>query len=943
MHDAKLTVKVLLFWLLHAAIQVAALAPAAAAEPPKLAIIAEAPELKNLADVLTVQWSLKGGVTLLERADLEKVLSEQTLTAGGQKNFIKLGQLLGADGLIILETAKAGTNSLLATRLVAVSPGVVLDIKGFPLPVRDFEGWSEFMVQNHTPLLPKLKVPRSAAVPVSILNLRASLDSPANRDIERQLTALTADRLVQQHEFFVLERQRMSQLTWEKTLKGVDEAPFWTGSFLLEGTLDKNGFDPQVLTVSAHLAPAQGGASVPIEISSARTNLAGVVDELSKKVSEVILKSSNWSPWNAKAEADKYYEEANWAVRWQLQEKAEQAIDAAWALGRRDGSTASRRVDIYQSGANSNFQLHWVNKLRVDSGRPEGKHLYCAIQTLNIYSDNFRRQEELAGLVTTELLNQGLTTLETCSSLLEHFRFVVRAQRGNETGLEELQRLCREQNQQLESALADTRLPADISESMRKRLYSLQFRYCCCWFPTLDQVWKYYRGLLMSEHYPVCRKQVLMERDVRLVSWRYEDLAITGRRWDEIVDELCRSDDFRLRCEGQLLRLRDLNSGESLDGTSTMSGSFSSASKEMEAALSQQVDAVLRLFWDSAKEEYAAQAGVDLINALEELILRKCSGWKMPIKETLRKEQEIRKFGRFKHYLRTATMHEANRFSALETSSRAFAFEVTPVRARVLLPLLYDYQQRFPNGDWVKSIVAMVEKKSECSADELREWLQQAGAADYTALPALVGGKVFGEAEATQLRPLFEAYKLRVPAAASIVDQLLRTQVQTVASRMVTTRTATENEERLKKQNHVRIYNKLMLVLENGEAFDAELIFAGLNPVFSREESRVLLELLQKNRGKSQAHPQQLGMLEVWLRKTAFTLDDLLEYLRAAQQEDEDILKPFFFDSRILSPEEAEIVMPAWQHYKRRMPDNPKLHRVVEFKLDLALKRKVKQ
>ncbi len=941
MFGTKLKIKLSISRLLLAIIQITALV-VGAAELPKLAVIAESPEVKNLADVLTVQWSLKGGVTLLERADLEKVLSEQALTGGNQKDFVKLGQLLGADGLIILETAKSGTNSVLATRLVAVSPGVVLDIKGFSLPVKDIEGWSEYMVQSHTPLLPKLKVPRSAAVPISILNFRASLDSPANRDLERQLTTLTVSRLAQQREFFVLERQRMSQLTWEKTLKGVDEAPFWTGSFLLEGTLDKDGFDPKNTTVSARLKSANDGAVVPIELSGARTNLAGFVDKLASRVSESILKRADWPAWDAKAEADKFFDESVWAERWGLFEQAQQAINAAWALGRRNAQTARLRLEINRQGADSHFQRTWYNNLRVLTGRPEPKQLAFAIQAANIFQESTRLQSIVAELSDITLIEQGLAVLETDSRLLEHFRYSVRDQRGNEKSLEELQRLCLELNQYLDAKLGNPGLDKALSQKLRNQLYDLQFRSASFWFPAWKQAANFYRDFLWSDRYPLCRRQVLTDPDFRFIFWRFEDRLEIRKVWAQMVDELCRSDDLRLRCEGQLLRLRDQIAGESADGRGSMSGTGNPATEEMQAALYQQVGAALGLVWNGANEEYTTQLGVDLIDALEELIARKCSGWKMPVKETLRREQEARKFGRFKHYLQTASTHEASRFSALETGFGAFGFEITPVRARVLLPLLYDYQQRFPKGDSVKSTVAKVENKSVCNFDELRQWLLQAGAGDYTALPALVRGKVFNENEAVQLRPLFEAYKSRVPAAARLVDELLKTQVQTAVSRIEAARMATENEANSQQQNHIRIYQKLKLALENGDAFDAELNHAGRNPVFTREESRVLLELLQNNRGKSKAHPMQLGILEDRLQKTATTVDDLLEYLRTAQKEDEDILGKFFLGARILSPEEAEAVVPLWQRYKRRMPDNPKLHRVVEFKLGLALKRKAK-
>ena len=98
-----------------------------AAETVRLALVAEDSSSLEPLDLLTAAFSTNSQLALLERAQIDKVLREQALASANGPDFLKLGQLLGADGLLLLESVKDGTNRFLASRLVAVNPGVVID------------------------------------------------------------------------------------------------------------------------------------------------------------------------------------------------------------------------------------------------------------------------------------------------------------------------------------------------------------------------------------------------------------------------------------------------------------------------------------------------------------------------------------------------------------------------------------------------------------------------------------------------------------------------------------------------------------------------------------------------------------------------------------------------------------------------------------------------
>jgi hypothetical protein len=136
----------------------------------RLAIVAQEPSAIAAADLLTVELSQKEQITLLERTEIDRVFREQGLSAAN-KDYLKLGQLLGADGLLLLESVKEGTNQFLSLRLVAVKPGVVIGSMRTPLSGTSATDW-ERVVNRFNPLFPKLGVLVKDAIPISVVNLQ---------------------------------------------------------------------------------------------------------------------------------------------------------------------------------------------------------------------------------------------------------------------------------------------------------------------------------------------------------------------------------------------------------------------------------------------------------------------------------------------------------------------------------------------------------------------------------------------------------------------------------------------------------------------------------------------------------------------------------------------------------------------------------------------------
>jgi hypothetical protein len=265
----------------------------------------------------------------LERNEIEKVYREQGMSAANRDD-LKLGRILGADGLLLLDVVKTPQATNLTMRLIAVKPGVVLTDGSFPWPLKDTSSWAESAAIHLNSFLPKLSVLIKDAIPLSVVNLRSAVQSAEAQETERQLKLLAIQRLSRERQFFVLERQKMQLLSEEKELKA-DESAFWSGSYLLEGVVDQNGYSRDVMTINASLTPPKGGAPLLFEVSGSRANYSEVINRLAAKVVELLKINSTVKEWNASDESAQFLEEAKWALRWGVYAEAQAAAESAWA------------------------------------------------------------------------------------------------------------------------------------------------------------------------------------------------------------------------------------------------------------------------------------------------------------------------------------------------------------------------------------------------------------------------------------------------------------------------------------------------------------------------------------------------------------------------------------------------------------------------------------
>jgi ankyrin repeat protein len=570
--------------------------------PVKLAIISESPDTVTVADVLTAEFTRNAKVQLLERSEIDRVYREQGFSAAN-KDHLKLGQILGSDGLLLLEPSNAGTNQYITTRLLAVKPGVIIGAVRSPWPILDTMQWAKWIASHFSPLIPKLGVRAGDAIPISVVNLRSSVQSPEGQELERQLTLLAIERFTQEKEFFVLERRRLDLLSAEKDLKGVEESPFWIGSFLLDGAIDRDGYSKETSTINARLTPPKGGTPFLINISGSRTNLADLINRLVVKVREEMKLGAQTTVWNAADEADQYFQEAKWAFRWRMFKEAQEACESSWALGKRTKEVADLRIRAYGAeAAPVRNSVAAMNPTGPDYVPDPGK-LEPAIRSLQLFQEGFRNCVMIEVKPDTNWYSLSINLLVSSSELLRQFYYHPTVRQGHEERLAELRLLCRnaallvETVPQYRGISSTTELFVHGDGGLylleNPKLAEIEAIVGMYWYESPAQCLDRYRQLVLFGSMNQLRHYFANNS---LIAWKPEELKQIPGLWQTFIQALCASTNTTTKVEGYFL-------------------GFSRASVEQESATNE--EQLFKFMVDNATTLDAAGLVEGLLNDIE--------------------------------------------------------------------------------------------------------------------------------------------------------------------------------------------------------------------------------------------------------------------------------------------------------------------------------------
>ncbi len=639
--------------------------------PMRLALISETDQAATAVDVLTAQFSSDPKIQLLERDQIGKVYREQGLSTANT-DYLKLGQILGADGLLLLQTTTEGANAFLNVRLIAVKPGVVLLAEKYSWPVQNVTEWSPAFAKHLGLFLPKLTVLVKDAIPISVVNLRSAIQSADAVETERQLKLLTIQRLSREAQLFVLERQKIELLTEEKDLK-VDDSAFWNGSYLLDGVVDQNGYSKETITINVRLTPPKGGAPVQFEVNGPRTNLVEAVNQLAAKVDVALKLNSTVKEWNAADEAAQYFDEAKWAMRWEIYPEAEMAAESAWALGRRNSETATLRIRAYsqsvplQPPISTREPENVFHKEIVVLAIPDASQIEPLIRAMELFRQDARYILDGTNGANADAYTIGLQLLRRITGLLESYYYAAELRADKDSQLSELREKMR-----LTLATLDAYPPPPPDK----------LRYWDA--PQQDYDWlKWEEGGLCFEQpedaLPMFRKSLEAGYHPgglpRLVGWSWESRKRVPGLLRQFINDICSNTNPAVRLEGLYLAMVQ-------------------APVDDEGSLTKCENGLLSAMWENRQWLFYSAENISLVERVKNSLRAKYDYPYSNPNDYFDREP----FAGFKHNLRLDFLAHASEtnlavFQALfpNTSEQM----ETPAQAGELLPLAVSYQQKY--------------------------------------------------------------------------------------------------------------------------------------------------------------------------------------------------------------------------------------------------------
>ena len=359
----------------------------------RIAVLGDVDKERLEADCLVQRLSSDNSIELVERSEIDRILKEHGISlnsTASDGDALKAGAILGAQGMIIVKSFEWEGKHVLSARLLATESGAILDAWMQDVPSKEAGRFADAVCYKFSPLFKKLSLDRKDFTALSLLNFRASVDKPELRELERTLTLLLSQRLMQERGFVVLERWRLGNVAWEKELN-LDSNPLWTGSCLVDGSVELSQDSSNVKAAMRLRRP--GGQAETIEASGPAKDLKAIVESLAFSLKTRLGKTGEKveSPapaWDMAKEADFYFKEAEWLLRAGAYEEAREAADAASALGKRGPEMTFVHIKSLLGEINDAKQGKAESPLKVDNrhGRmAEPANCDRLLQALDIY------------------------------------------------------------------------------------------------------------------------------------------------------------------------------------------------------------------------------------------------------------------------------------------------------------------------------------------------------------------------------------------------------------------------------------------------------------------------------------------------------------------------------------------------------------------------------
>ncbi len=305
-----------------------------------------------LISLLEVRLSQKANIKLLERAQIDKILQEQQLTAAGlldRNNTIKLGQILRADAFVIISsentiqqtsgntptasTAATGepnkpTGSLIRVRLTETAHGLRLSDRFEQLDNSKLDEIAEAISKNIDVVIGKLSLPAGQAIPVGIVDIHRVQLGEKHKILERALPVLLSVRLALEPKIIMLEREDLKTLLNEKFMTQGDDSKFWGSAVLIEGNLQPKNGDIEMTFSLRRVGEGTKSFTVPIDPNEPSV----AINKAAADIVQEILNAPPSAQWQLAQEAEHFYQQGRMLAAHNRIEDAIIPLETAYAL-----------------------------------------------------------------------------------------------------------------------------------------------------------------------------------------------------------------------------------------------------------------------------------------------------------------------------------------------------------------------------------------------------------------------------------------------------------------------------------------------------------------------------------------------------------------------------------------------------------------------------------
>jgi hypothetical protein len=249
-----------------------------------------------LISLLEVQLSQEKGIKLLERAEIEKILSEKKLQlsfeASANADRLKIGNILGADALLCVDKiVTTERQELIHIRIIETRTGIILD--DVLITSSGVEADVKALIEGLRPKLLKLSVPLNQRLYLGISDIRNEEPGSELNPVASALTQLLKYDLNVSKNIVILEREQLNYLLKERNLAGTD-VQLRASSIMLEGGIRRIGSTKEY-SISLRLIELSGKKTKSTSLNVPSADMTVIRQKICQAVISALGETSEFS------------------------------------------------------------------------------------------------------------------------------------------------------------------------------------------------------------------------------------------------------------------------------------------------------------------------------------------------------------------------------------------------------------------------------------------------------------------------------------------------------------------------------------------------------------------------------------------------------------------------------------------------------------------------